>query len=125
MKEVCGVCVKTLKITDKKITCVICKNNVHIRCNLLTIENFKYIGINGEDYIFINCTDENIPFSKLSENEFCLLNEFRITRLNEETDQINFFTSAQTAHLQNMNGILQRSSDNDNDYMAPQKINCH
>ena len=125
MREVCGVCIKTLKITDKRITCVICKNNVHIRCNLLTIENFKHIGVNGEDHICINCTDDNIPFSKLSENEFCLLNEFGITRVNEESDQINFFTSAQNAHLQNINDILQRSSEDDDDYLAPPKLNCH
>ena len=126
MKEICGVCTKTVKKTDKRITCVCCTNKVHIRCNLLTIENFKEIEQNGKDHICINCIDMNIPFSKLSDNEFSLLNKFGITRINEETDQLKFLTSSENAHLQNINVILQRtSSENEDDYLDPPNLNCH
>ena len=109
-KKLCGVCTKTLKKTDKRITCVICKKQVHIRCNLLTRENFKNISIsrNDEDRFCINCIDENMPFSKLSENEFSLINKFGIISINDEHDQLDFLTSIQNANLKNINDIIKK-----------------
>ena len=126
MKELCGVCTKTLIKTDKRIACAICHNKVHIRCNLLTREDFKNIDKDGEDYLCISCIDENIPFSKLSENEFSLLNIFGIIRINEEQNQLNFLTPAQSAHLKNINEVLQTAtSENEGDYLTPPNLNCH
>ena len=112
MIELCGVCAKTLKKTDKRILCTICKNKVHIKCNLLTRENFKNIN-NADDYLCINSTDDKIPFSMLPENEFNLLVQFGITSINEEHDQLHVLSPAQNPHLKNINEILQRvSSEN-------------
>ena len=126
MKELCGVCSKIVKTTDKRISCCVCKNKVHIKCNLLTRENLKRIDENGKDTLCIICIELNIPFSKLSENEFSLLNQFGIVRINEEHDQLNFLSSAQNAHLNTINEALQGStSDNEDDFITSPNLNCH
>ena len=126
MKELCGVCTKTLKKTDKRVSCCLCKNNVHIKCNLLTKEHLKKIYEHGENFLCINCVDANIPFSKLSENEFSLLNQYGIVRINEETDQLNFLSPAQNAHLNNISEVLKTySSENEDDDITSPNLNCH
>ena len=119
MKELCGVCSKIVKTTDKIISCCVCKNKVHIKCNLLTREHLKRIDENGKDTLCIICIELNIRFYELSENEFSLLNQFGIVRINEEHDQLNFLSSAQNAHLNSINEVLQGSiSEKEDDFIT-------
>ena len=71
----CGLCHGAVAFNHKAIVCDICQKWVHIKCNKLDKNDYKFFqdDINQDDFFFcINCLADNIPFSKLNNNEFCI-----------------------------------------------------
>ena len=69
----CGVCEQSVAKNHKAIECDICKKWVHIKCNLLNKKDYAFYQNPdniSEIFICITCMSNNIPFSKLNNNEF-------------------------------------------------------
>ena len=123
----CAICTKTIAINHRAATCSICKRQSHLKCNRL--ECFK----EHEDFYCINCIAENIPFSKLNDNEFTVLVKMGILNANEvNTDftpsayQKELFDRLKTAVNNNEFDLnAENNEDNeDNDNVIP-SINCN
>ena len=69
----CGVCQKAVAKTHKAIECDVCKKLIHIKCNKFDENEYKLFQ-NYPDKCFycIKCISENVPFSKLNNNEFSI-----------------------------------------------------
>ena len=47
-----------------------CKKRIHIKCNLMNKTEFEKQKLCTKPFICIVCLQENIPFTKISDNEF-------------------------------------------------------
>jgi hypothetical protein len=95
-----------------------------MKCNLLNQNDYKLLQNSQDSFYCIRCIEENIPFSKLSDNEF------KISRgissfINENETNIQFFSDDQQKYLQNINKVINRTScdpiDDNEDSQIP---NC-
>ena len=69
----CGVCHKAVGENHRAICCDICEKWIHIKCNNLNNNDYKFFQENSdEQFICVNCIAENIQFSKLNNNEFTI-----------------------------------------------------
>lgn len=71
----CGVCKESVGENHKAIKCNICELWIHIKCNNLDKNDYAYfqdLKNEEEDFFCINCVSENLPFSKLNNNEFSI-----------------------------------------------------
>ena len=67
----CGVCTKAVAKNHKAVCCDVCQKWIHIKCNKLDKNDYRYLQENVDDLFFcINCISQNIPFSGLNNNEF-------------------------------------------------------
>ena len=94
-KSKCEACGETLKFDNYKVKGQVKKQKIYRQCQ--------------------NCANDNIPFSKITDNEFQLINTFGIN-VSGENGEINLFSPAQISHLRKINEVLKRTSvDNDID----------
>ena len=88
----CGVCQKAVAKNHKAICCDICQKWIHIKCNNLNKNDYKFFQENIDEQFFcVNCIAENIAFSKLNNNEFVISVKKGIINSNEK--DINFVPS--------------------------------
>ena len=66
----CGICGKNISKNNKAIKCDICNNKIHIKCNKSGETHYKEINKSNGTCICLKCTDENMPFSKLTDHQF-------------------------------------------------------
>ena len=67
----CGVCAKAVGERHRSIRCEICKTWIHIKCNKLDENEYKFYQNNPDKCFFcIKCSAENIAFSSLNDNQF-------------------------------------------------------
>ena len=72
------------------------------------------------------CLEGNTPISKITENEFHLINTFGIINTNDENSEIDFFSASQKAHLKSINEVLQRTEVDDyDDELSLPSLNCN
>ena len=93
-KEKCGVCGFPIKFDNCKMRDRNKKIKIARQCQ--------------------KCLCANIPFSKITENEFQLLNTYGINT-NDENCEFNFFSPAQISHLRTLNEVRQRTPLDDCD----------
>ena len=90
----CGICTKAVHNNHKAIKCDICDFWIHIKCNNLDKNDYAhYQDVKNADEIFIciNCISENMPFSKLNNTEFYVLNKKGL--INSEENHVDFVPS--------------------------------
>ena len=88
----CGVCHKAVGENHRAICCDICEKWIHIKCNDLNNNDYKFFQENSdEQFICVNCIAENIPFSKLNNNEFTISVKKGV--INSSEKEINFVPS--------------------------------
>ena len=88
----CGVCNRAVAKNHKAICCDICHNWIHINCNNLDKNDYRYFQENTNEIFFcINCLSDNIPFSKLNNNEFEISDKKGL--LFSDLDKIDFIPS--------------------------------
>ena len=76
IKFPCRVCNKSVGVRHHAIECDICKTWVHIRCNKFDDNDYKFYQNNPDaPFYCINCTEENVPFSFLNDNQFKIVVE--------------------------------------------------
>ena len=69
----CGVCQRAVAKSHRAICCDICQKWIHIKCNNLDKNDYKFFQENTDEQFFcVNCVAENIPFSKLNNNQFVI-----------------------------------------------------
>ena len=83
VKEPCGICQKTVAKNHRAIECEICKNWIHIKCNFVSkdfynslIDENQDVNLSNENktkWMCINCTNSDIPFSKIDDKSLYLL----------------------------------------------------
>ena len=71
----CGICDKAVAKNHNAIQCDICHNIIHIRCNKLDKKDYQMYQNNKkkdptETFICLKCSEQNIPFSALNDNQF-------------------------------------------------------
>ena len=137
------VCHYDVKHNDKAILCTSCDNWVHIKCNGITIEEYKTrmksnrdnpILIENDEWICLKCiTDERasiFPFGILNNFEIINLNSFDSIYLSEQVPEFDIFSDAiNTNNLDNSNDIDENivHSINSRYYSCQEffKINCN
>ena len=83
--EVCGICQKIINKNHRAIQCSLCKNWIHLKCNKLDKNDFEFFQNHiQEEFYCIACIANNVPFSKLNNNEFSLLVNKGILRTMEK-----------------------------------------
>ena len=88
----CGVCYKAVGENHRAICCDICEKWIHIKCNNLNNSDYKFFQENSDEQsICVNCIAENIPFSKLNNNEFTISVKKGV--INSSDKEINFVPS--------------------------------
>ena len=68
--------------------------------------------------------EESIPFNKLSDNEFQLLNRHGITNIIGEQATINLLSPTQNVHLRSINELIHNCPQNDDDEDFIPTLNC-
>ena len=90
----CGVCNNSVANNHRAIQCDICNKWIHIKCNYLDKKSYAFFqnpNNEAETFICICCMADNVPFSKLNNNEFSISVKNGI--LNTNDCQMNFVPS--------------------------------
>ena len=126
----CGICNKKIAKNQRAIKCSCCEKSLHLKCNKFDTTDLKHIQDHETVDYCINCIAENLPFSKLNNNEFSALIKFGVLNANEEnTDfeplayQKELFDRLNTA-INNNAFDLDVEDNDDNDKGSP-SINCN
>ena len=92
----CNVCDKKIHKNQLRIECEhkACKQSVHIKCNLMNKKEYEYQKTVKDPFFCIRCLEDNVPFTKISDNEF----SFSVirgvnTQLCDDNIKIQFFQS--------------------------------
>ena len=72
-KYPCGICNKTIGKNHRAIRCCICNYKVHIKCNKTDKKSYEKLEKTKDPCICIACKEENLPFSKLTDEQFKLM----------------------------------------------------
>ena len=110
----CKVCNKNVNLNHNSVQCAnkSCHQKTHIKCNLLNSKDLNAIKSSGNPFFCIVCIEENIAFSKLSDNEFKVsVTQGINTSLSADNNQLNFFSKEQHNYLSNLNKVLNRTSE--------------
>ena len=125
--NLCNACDKNINKNHKAVKCDICNQRLHIKCNLMNKKDFEH-KLASKDLLFcVKCLENNIPFTKLTDDEFKLsITQGINTQLSEDNNKIQFFSQQQKKYLKNINDVLQRTtcetSDSDNNAT---NVNCN
>ena len=126
----CKICDKNVNKNHKAFKCdnKTCNQWVHIKCNLLSNKDYTNLQNSNHHFFCINCLEKNIPFTKLSDNEFNIhITKGINTDLTDDASQINYFSQDQHKFLKNINDTLNRTTGDqiDDDDDNEQHINCN
>lgn len=125
-KICCGICARNITEKQKHLKCKICKQLVHLKCNKFDIADYNYFKsqeITNKNFFCMKCIGENIAFSNLNNNEYCISVTKGInTSLNRE-NEIQFTpTPAQQVLFDRLNSSINQISydlNEDDDATAP------
>ena len=71
VKYPCSICQKNVQNNHLAIECSSCNLWSHIKCNNINKTRYKFFQENPDEIFFcLNCLEEEIPFTKLNDNEF-------------------------------------------------------
>ena len=125
----CISCNKNVNKNHKAVQCDICDGWIHLKCNYFNNNDYKYLQNSNEPFFCIKCIEANIPFSKLSNKEFCISIVNGVDIFNEELN-IDFLLPSQNKTINQLNAFMQEkfqmmSSDTDHEYDETPPINCN
>ena len=69
-KYPCGVCTRLVKDEHKAVQCDICNFWNHIKCDKVDPGMYQNLIKSDEPYVCYKCREENVPFQKLSNDQF-------------------------------------------------------
>ena len=133
-----------MKTTKVKYPCSICSNNVHnnhlaiecsncnlwshIKCNNISRKQYKFYQENADEIFFcLKCLEEEIPFTKLNDNEFETFLKFDIV---ESENDINIRLKpslTQQVIIDKLNSLIDQNNNCNNDESVSeydQPISC-
>ena len=92
----CGICKKSVAKNHRAFRCKICSFWIHIKCNSLSSTSYDKLKTDNTTWTCIKCINENIPFSKSSDEILKLImqgiNVDNLNNLNpENSSNKNFF----------------------------------
>ena len=120
-KYPCGICNKTIGKNHRVIRCIICNHKVHIKCNKTDVKSYEIIKKTNEPCICINCKEENLPFSKLTDEQFKLMSN----AINIDDDKDLAYSLFPPESLKSLfRGINEVTNENINDETEELPINC-
>ena len=123
----CKVCNKNVNNNHKSIQCdnKLCNQWVHMKCNLLNNNDYKILQNSDDAFYCIKCIEKNIPFSKLSNNEFNISVTKAINTNDDEETHLQFFSDDQQNYLKKINNMLNRTSGEITPDDESPSINCN
>ena len=125
----CRSCNKNVNENHKEIQCDICDIWIHIKCNFLNKNDYEYLQNSpNSPFYCIKCIEENLPFSKLLNKEFCISIINGVDNYNENMN-IDFLLPSQNTTIDKLNTYIQQkfqlmTSETDDDDDTP-PINCN
>ena len=124
----CKVCNKNINKNHTVIKCAnkACDQWVHIKCNLMNKKEFEHLKLRNDPFFCIICLEDNIPFTKLSDNEFYFAIIKGInTQLCDDNIKVQFFSEHQKKYIKNINDLLKRTTCDSVDDDNTTTINCN
>ena len=121
-KYPCGICNKTIGKNHRAIRCSICNYKVHIKCNKTDVKSYENIEKTKEACICLTCKEENLPFFKLTNEQFKLMEN--AINIDDDNDlAYSLFPSESLKGLfRGINEITNENSDRGETEEVP--INC-
>ena len=65
----CSICQKNVNNNHRSFQCDLCNLWVHIKCNYLNLTDYKHLKKDPLPFFCINCINENLPFTNITDNE--------------------------------------------------------
>ena len=125
----CRICDKNVNKNHRAFKCdnKTCNQWIHIKCNLLSKKDYTKLQNSNDHFFCLKCIEENIPLTKLSDNEFDIhITKGINTNLTDDDLKSNFFSQDQKQFLKNINDVLNRTTgDEIDDDSNDQQINCN
>ena len=111
--SICGVCNRKINKNNLFITCSLCNDKIHCRCNTFDYETYKQLITIPNSQIFcINCKEDNIPFQKLHEHQFQVICETGVCKDSEHLN-ISIANNYLKKYFDDINNLSISSSDDD------------
>ena len=73
-RTICPICDNILKRKDTCIQCDSCEDWIHLKCSLLSIEEFDLLSHSDDKWCCSKCILEKLPFHNTNNNELILVN---------------------------------------------------
>ena len=116
----CSSCTKNVNKNHRAVLCDSCEMWIHIKCNYLNLTDYNKLKRDPLPFLCINCLNQTIPFSKLTDNELIPLIKKGIITPENNASQSTFspHTAQMQNHINKLNLYLNKNftqPDNDND----------
>ena len=123
----CSTCEKPVTYAQNALECDNCFKWTHIRCNKLDKKGYEYHNKHPEaPFTCLNCLEDNVPLSKLDNNQFNLLQKYGVNYITDENnlnyaprvrDQKLFIEVNKTIYntIHNINSAAGNDDDTDDD----------
>ena len=73
MTNKCFECKSNFRRNSRSLICSLCNNNVHLKCTLLAVRDYKYYQINADVWICNQCRSTIFPFYNVDNEELISL----------------------------------------------------
>ena len=124
----CTICSKKIFDWNRFLICDICDKPVHIKCNKISTNDFKYFNNNpGKSFNCFSCLEQLFPFTNLDSNQFDIAVRTGIN-YNENIDCVELLNERDKALCDKINDFLSNNSDKDHcsivDRDEQRAVNC-
>ena len=121
----CAQCNKNVGKRHRAVCCDICDKWIHIKCNLLNLNDYKRLQNDTSPFFCIKCTSSIFPFGNITNNEFYPLVTKGILFPEHSSSSIADPLSQQIQnHITDLNKYLDKFSSNDDEDENISPINC-
>ena len=124
----CSKCTRNVQNNHLAIECSSCNLWSHIKCNNISRKQYKFFQENtNETFFCLKCLENEIPFSKLNDNEFESFLKYEVLE-SENNINIRLNTSpAQQTIINKINNLIELSNciNDESDSEYDQQIPCN
>ena len=124
IKYPCSKCSKNVQNNHLAIECSNCLFWSHIKCNGIDRKQYKFHQENPDEmFICLKCLEDEVPFTKLNDNEFDTFLKFDITVSDDINIRLNP-SPTQKVIIDKLNKYIEQSNNDDSDLEYDQPISC-
>ena len=121
----CSVCSKNVNNNNRAISCDICDQWVHVRCNMLDAKDYTEMkNYLNKTFYCISCSNENMPFPKLTDKDYYAAVKKGVMLSDEVIQNENLSAVNCKNYIDKLNSYIANSaSQNDHEDCSP-PIDC-